>query len=112
MVGSSESTSEIKEQLTYFVRELFMRREYYPWVKQLANRRTDRWYSLIVTLDETGADLSEIKNFGEEIYRNFVFDVTRSPTFEHSGEYMIGFTVAGRLWHTMIWHTPAPDNEN
>ena len=106
-----DSFCKPEDECKLFARELFMRREYRPWVAQLSARRTNRWYSLIVTLDETGVDLTEIKSLGEDIYRIFVFDVTRSPTFKTSGDYMIRFSLAGWIWHTMIWHTPAPNHD-
>ncbi|MEM6483643.1 MAG: hypothetical protein AAF662_01475 [Pseudomonadota bacterium] len=107
-MSDADSFREREFECELFARELFMRPEYYPWVKQLSARRTNRWYSLIVTLDETGADLTEIKSLGEDIYRIFVFDVTRSPTFKTSGDYIIRFSLAGRMWNTTIWHIPAP----
>lgn len=97
---------EIEKELTTYIHDLFLNSEYLEWRKGLKNYEAGKWHSLIVKLDNFGAPIQRLQYFGESIYSKLVFNYVQAPDYKESKMLMVQFTVAGSLWHSLIWHCP------
>ena len=93
----------LEPRLTSFAHDLFTLRKYESWTRALAHQKVDRWYSLIVELDRSQCDLEPIKGLGEDVYSKLVYRRIPSATFKASGEHLVLFCWADRLWHSLIY---------
>jgi hypothetical protein len=97
---------ETEEELSAFIHDLFLNKEYMDWRKDLKSSREGIWHSLVVSLDKHNAPLQEILRFGKNIESNLVFNYVKAPDYKQSQMLMVQFTVSGGMWHSLIWHCP------
>ena len=101
-----ERNEEFEEDLTGFIRDLFLDTEYLVWRKGLNRYETNKWHSLIVKLDEAGSPIDRLKSFGVQTYSKLVFSYIQAPDYRESQMLMVQFTVSGSMWHSLVWHCP------
>lgn len=101
-----KQTDSFEEELTIFVHDLFLDKEYLDWRKNLKQFESCKWHSLIIGLEKFGSPLERIKSLGESTYSKLVFSYIETPDFKESQMLMIQFTVSGGMWNTLIWHCP------
>ena len=101
-----KNTETTKEELTTFIHDLFLNKEYLEWRKGLKSATANEWHSLIANLHRMGAPLERIRGFGENIYSKLVFSYTKAPDYKKSKLLMVQFTVSESIWHSIIWHCP------
>lgn len=106
MNRSMESNEEFEEELTGFIHDLFLDTEYLEWRKGLKQYGSNKWYSLMVKLDEIGAPIKRLKSFGVETYSKLVFSYIQAPDYRETQMLMVQFTVSGSMWHSLVWHCP------
>ncbi len=95
-----------EEELTTFIHDLFLEREYLLWRKHLKEFSPGKWHSLIVKLDKYGSSLERIKSFGVTTYSKLVYSYIEAPDYKESKMLMIQFTVSGSMWNSLVWHCP------
>jgi hypothetical protein len=105
-IFANELTEPTEEKLSEFIHDLFMKKAYLKWRKNLKANEESVWHSLIASLAKNDAPLEKIKSFGENIYPKLVFNYVKAPDFKDSQMLMIQFTVSGTMWHSLIWHCP------
>ena len=96
--------NKLNQQLTSIAHELFTDKQFKKWVRELANQKKHRWYSLIVELDKNDCPIDSLKKLDESIYSKFVYQCIPSPDFNLNRETIILFNVSGYIWHSLIYY--------
>lgn len=94
------------EELTDYVTDLFLYREYLNWRKDLKSFPPGIWHSVATSLASRNAPTERLLDFGECIYSGLVFSYIEAPDYAESKMLMVQFTVAKAMWHRIIWHCP------
>ena len=97
---------ETEEELSTFIHDLFLNKEYLEWRRSLKSFEEGKWHSLIVSLKNQGVPLAEILKFGENIFSKLVFNYIKAPDYRQSQMLIVLFTVSGGMWRSLIWHCP------
>ncbi len=106
MTRDEKNEEKTEEELTTFIHDLFLENKFLEWRKGLNKHEAAKWHSLIVGLDNCGAPIDRLQHFGQSIYSKLVFNYVNAPDYSESRMLMIQFTVAGSMWHCLIWHCP------
>ncbi|BCD87045.1 hypothetical protein PSm6_34520 [Pseudomonas solani] len=95
-----------EEALTAFTHDLFLNTEYVEWRKSLKSFSSGEWHLVAAALERFGAPVGRVFSFGESIGSTLFFNYTKAPDHNESQMLMVQFTVAGSMWHSVIWHCP------
>ncbi|MBB4822267.1 hypothetical protein HNP29_005681 [Pseudomonas alcaligenes] len=99
-------SKQVNEELSTFIHDLFLYNEYKEWRKGLKSVSEGKWHSLVAGLSRFGAPTDRALGLGEDICSNLVFNYTKAPDYRESQMLMVQFTVAGSMWHSLVWHCP------
>lgn len=99
-------SEKTEEDLTNYIHDLFLDKDFIQWRMALKEYELGAWHSLLVKLDRSGASITRLKQFGEDTYSKLVFNYVKAPDYKTSQMLMIQFTVAGSMWHSVVWHCP------
>ncbi len=99
-------TAEIEEELSNYVHDLFLNREYTNWRKDIKSASEGKWHSLVSSLAMHSAPIDQALSFGEEISSKLVFNYTKAPDYKASQMLMVQFTISGSMWYSIVWHCP------
>ena len=99
-------TTEIEEELSNYVHDLFLNREYISWRKDIKSASEGKWHALIPSLLTYNAPIDQVLSFGEEISSKLVFNYTTAPDYKTSQMLMVQFTISGSMWHCIVWYCP------
>lgn len=100
------STNTTEEELSSYIHDLFLSKEYISWRKDINSVTEGKWHSLIASLARHNAPTDKALSFGENIYSRLVFSYTKAPDYKTSQMLMVLFTVSGSMWHSLVWHCP------
>ncbi|MCP4975399.1 MAG: hypothetical protein GY931_04495 [Maribacter sp.] len=106
---NKSAKKSVGSELTEFVHELFLKKEFGEWRDSILRYENGRWYSLIVELDKHSAPLNLINHLGEDIYSKFVFQCIKSPDYKVSNEIKVLFTVTGWIWTSVVGYSKVRD---
>lgn len=101
-----ETIEQNEEDLTSYINDLFLDREYLGWRRELKAFSAGSWHSLVTCLASCNAPTDVFLAFGECVYSKLVFSYIEAPDYAESQLLMVQFTVAGSMWHCVVWHCP------